>query len=113
MQKKYDENNVFYKILKKELPANVVYEDDKILAFNDISPKAPIHILVIPKGKFISFDDFVVKSSNEEVSYFFKKVQEIAQSQGLSDKAYRIVGNCGEEAGQIVPHFHIHLMGYK
>ncbi len=113
MQKKYDENNVFYKILKKELPATVVYEDDKVLAFNDISPKAPVHILVIPKGKFVSFDDFVEKSSGEEVSYFFKKVQEIAKSQDLSEKSYRIVGNCGEEAGQIVPHFHIHLMGYK
>lgn len=113
MQKKYDENNVFYKILKKELPADIVYEDDKILAFNDISPKAPIHILVIPKGKFISFDDFVEKSSNEEVAYFFKKAQEIAKSNGLSDTSYRIVGNCGEEAGQVVPHFHLHIMGYK
>jgi len=113
MQKKYDENNVFYKILNKELPATVVYEDDKVLAFNDVSPKAPIHILIIPKGKFISFDDFIEKSSSEDISYFFKKVREIAKAHNLSDNAYRIVGNCGEGAGQIVPHFHIHLMGYK
>lgn len=113
MQKKYDENNIFYKILKKEVPASVVYEDEKVLAFNDINPKAPVHILVIPKGNFVSFDDFVEKSSDKDVAYFFKKVQEIAKSQGLSNASYRVVGNCGEGAGQIVPHFHFHIMGYK
>ena len=113
MQKKYDENNVFSKILKKELPAEVIYEDDKVLAFKDINPKAPVHILVIPKKNFISFDDFVERSDPDDVSYFFKKVQEIAKNKGLSEASYRIVANCGEEAGQIVPHFHIHIMGYK
>ena len=113
MQKKYDENNTFCKIIKKQLPADIIYEDDKLMAFKDINPKAPIHILVIPKNNFISFDDFVEKSSPEDISYFFKKVQEIAKNLGLSDASYRIVGNCGEQAGQIVPHFHIHLMGYK
>ncbi len=113
MQKKYDENNTFCKIIKRQLPADIIYEDDKLMAFKDINPKAPIHILVIPKNNFISFDDFVEKSSPEDISYFFKKVQEIAKNLGLSDASYRIVGNCGEQAGQIVPHFHIHLMGYK
>lgn len=113
MQKKYDNNNVFYKIIHKGLPATIVYEDEKILAFNDISPKAPIHILIVPKGEFICFDDFVERTSVEEVANFFKTVQKIAKDNGLSDTAYRIVANCGEEAGQIVPHFHIHLMGYK
>ncbi len=113
MQKKYDENNIFCKIIKKQIPSDTVYEDDKILAFKDINPKAPIHILIVPKGNFISFDDFVEKSTSEDVAYFFKKVQSIAKSLGLSDASYRIVGNCGEEAGQIVPHFHLHLMGYK
>lgn len=113
MQKKYDENNVFCKIINKQLPSDIIYEDDKIIAFNDISPKAPVHVLIIPKNKFISFDDFVEKSSNDDVAYFFKKIQELAKKLGLSDTSYRIVGNCGEEAGQIVPHFHIHLMGYK
>ncbi len=113
MQKKYDENNVFQKIIRKELPSTIVYEDDKILAFNDISPKAPVHILVIPKKNYISFDDFAEKATNEEISYFFKKIQQIAANQGLSEKSYRIVGNCGEEAGQIVNHFHIHILGYK
>lgn len=113
MQNKYDENNVFCKIINKEIPSKIVYEDDKVLAFKDISPKAPVHILVIPKAKFISFDDFTEKSSPEDVAYFFKKVQEIAKSLGLSDKSYRIVANYGKAAGQIVPHFHIHIMGYK
>lgn len=113
MQKKYDNGNIFCKIINKELPATIVYEDDKVLAFNDINPKAPIHILVVPKGEFVCFDDFVEKSSNEDVANFFKTIQKIAKDNGLSNASYRIVGNCGEEAGQIVPHFHIHLMGYK
>ena len=113
MQKKYDENNIFCKIINKQLPSDIVYEDEKILAFKDINPKAPIHILIVPKANFVCFDDFVEKSSPEDVAYFFKKVQEIAKSLGLSDASYRIVGNCGEEAGQVVPHFHLHLMGYK
>ena len=113
MQKKYDNSNIFYKIINKQLPAKIVYEDDVILAFNDINPKAPVHILIIPKGEFISFDDFVEKSTNEKVASFFKTVQKIAKDNGLSDASYRIVGNCGEEAGQVVPHFHIHLMGYN
>ena len=113
MQKKYDKENIFAKIIRGEVPSTKVYEDNKILAFNDINPKAPIHILVIPKGEFVSFDDFVEKSSAEDVSYFFKTVQKIAREQGLSGNDYRIVGNCGEKAGQIVFHFHIHIMGYK
>lgn len=113
MQKKYDEDNVFCKILKKEIPSDVVYEDDRVLAFKNINPEAPVHLLVIPKGQFISFDDFVEKSSSEDVAYFFKKVQEIANKNGLSETSYRIVGNCGKEAGQVVPHFHLHIMGYR
>ena len=113
MQIKYDKNNIFYKILKKELPSTIIYEDDKVLCFKDINPQAPIHLLVIPKAEYICFDDFVAKSSSEDIAYFFKKVQEIAKSQGLSDADYRIVANCGEGAGQIVHHFHIHIMGYK
>lgn len=113
MQKKYDNGNIFCKIINKELPATIVYEDDKVLAFNDINPKAPVHILIVPKGEFVCFDDFVEKSSNEDVANFFKTIQKIAKDNGLSNASYRIVGNCGEEAGQIVPHFHIHLMGYK
>ena len=111
---KYNKDNVFYKIINKEIPSDIVYEDDKIVAFKDIKPQAPIDILVIPKGEFISFDDFVENSSDEDISYFFKKVREIAKNQGLSNEpSYRILGNCGEKSGQIVPHFHIHILGYK
>ena len=114
MQKEYDKNNIFYKIINSEIPSTKVYEDKKILAFLDINPSAPVHILVIPKGEFVCFDDFVAKSSNEDVAYFFKKVQQIAKDQGLSDDCcYRVVANSGEKAGQIVPHFHVHIMGYK
>lgn len=113
MQKEYDKNNVFYKIIKGELPSKKVYEDEKILAFFDINPSAPIHILVVPKAEFVSYDDFVSKSSDADVANFFKKIQYIAQDQGLSDCSYKIVSNCGEKAGQIVPHFHVHILGYN
>lgn len=111
MNREYDKNNVFAKILRGEIPSNKVYEDDKILAFNDVAPKAPVHILVIPKKECICFDDFVKKSTDEEIAYFFKTVQKIANSQNVS--SYRIVANCGEEAGQIVFHYHLHILGYK
>jgi len=113
MQKEYDTNNIFAKIIRGEIPCDKVYEDDKILAFNDINPKAPVHILVIPKGEYRSFDDFIAKASKEEVIYFFKKVQEIAKKKGVSKSGYRIVANHGKKAGQIVFHFHIHILGYN
>ncbi|MDR0423010.1 MAG: histidine triad nucleotide-binding protein [Rickettsiales bacterium] len=106
---KYDRDNVFYKVIKKEIPSKVVYEDDEVLAINDIAPKAPIHILVLPKKEFVSFDDFVKNSPTEEVASFFKKAQEIAEKNVAGD--YRIVGNCGEKSGQEVFHFHLHILG--
>lgn len=111
MQRNYDENNIFNKILKGKIPSTKVYEDNDVYAFNDIDPKAPVHILVIPKKPFVSFNDFTQKSTELEVGKFFKKAQQIAESQNL--KAYRIMANCGEEAGQAVFHFHLHIMGYK
>jgi len=110
MQKQYDQNNIFAKIIKKEIPCKSVYEDEKVLAFYDINPQAPIHILVIPKGEYISFDDFVIKASEEDVVYFFKKVREIAKAQGLSEVGYRIIANHGEKVGQVVFHFHLHIL---
>ncbi|GMO59499.1 MAG: HIT domain-containing protein [Rickettsiales bacterium] len=104
----YNNENIFAKILKKEIPSTPIYEDDKVFAFNDIAPKAKTHILVIPKGEFISFIDFTEKSSADDVAYFFKKVEEIAKNAGL--ESYRIVANCGADAGQVVPHFHIHIL---
>jgi histidine triad (HIT) family protein len=112
MQKEYDKNNIFAKILRGEVPCKKIYEDGKILAFNDINPKAPVHVLVIPRGEFICFDDFVAKASDKEISNFFRTVGKIAQEQGVSE-SYKVVANSGEKAGQIIPHFHIHILGYK
>ena len=111
MQKKYDKNNIFYKIIKGDIPCNKVYEDRDILSFHDINPKAPVHVLVIPKGEYVDFDDFIENSDMGDVENFFKTVKKIADK--LQLKSYRIVSNCGEEAGQIVFHFHVHIMGYK
>ena len=111
MQKKYDKNNVFYKIIKGDIPCNKVFENKDVLAFHDINPKAPVHVLVIPKGEYVDFDDFVENSDMGEVENFFKTVKKIANK--LQLKSYRIVSNCGEEAGQVVFHFHVHIMDYK
>ncbi len=111
MQRKYEENNIFKKIINRELPAKIHYEDEKVICFYDINPKAPIHLLLLPKNEFVSFNDFIKNSSEEDIAYFFKIVQKIAEN--LEVKSYRIVANCGEEAGQVVFHFHLHIMGYK
>lgn len=111
MQRNYDKNNVFYKIIRGEIPCEKVYEDKSVLSFRDINPKAPVHVLVIPKGEFIDFNDFIENSSVGEVEFFFRTVKKIATK--LELKSYRIVTNCREEAGQVVFHFHVHIMGYK
>ena len=108
----YDKSNIFAKILKGDIPCGrKFYEDDFILAFEDINKIAPIHILVIPKKPFTSFADFSAKSTTEEVGYFFKIVNQIAQEQ--TNGQYRIVSNIGSEASQIIPHFHIHITSGK
>lgn len=111
MQRKYDDDNIFLKIIKGDIPCNKVYEDDKILSFYDINPKAPVHILVIPKNKYVSFNDFMGNATDDEILYFFKTAKNIANSLNL--KSYRILANCGEEAGQVVFHYHLHILGYK
>ena len=105
----YDTNNIFAKILRGEIPCDKVYEDEYVLAFNDISPQAPVHVLVIPKGEFISFDDFSSKGSAEEVSGFYKAVQKIATQLGLQEDGYRVLSNMGGIAHQEVMHYHLHL----
>ena len=107
----YDKNNVFAKIIRGEIPSNKVYEDDKVLAFYDLNPKADVHVLLIPKKNCISFDDFIKNSSSDEVAYFFKKARDIAEL--LDVKSYKIVSNIGEKAGQVVFHYHLHILGYK
>lgn len=108
----YDEDNVFAKIISGKISSEKVYEDDKVLAINDIRPVAPIHVLVIPKGKYIDYADFVTNASNEDLVYYFTKINEIAHSLGLNN-AYRLVINRGVESGQSVFHFHTHIIGGK
>ena len=107
----YDTHNIFAKIIRKEIPAKIVFEDDSVFAINDVAPVAPVHILVMPKGEYISFDDFVSKAQGHEVSEFFIKVKEIAGKAGLKDSGYRIVMNHGPHAMQTIPHFHVHILG--
>ena len=105
----YDDGNVFARILRGELPANKVYEDEHVLAFNDINPLAPTHILVIPKGPYVSWDDFSAKASDAEIAAFVRAVGKIASDAGLVGEGYRILANTGSNSGQEVPHLHLHI----
>ena len=107
----YDEQNVFSKILRGEIPVNSVYEDEYALAFEDINPQAPVHLLAIPKGSYVSLDDFTMKASEKEVAGFFMAVGQVAREAGLSESGYRILANHGNDANQEVPHFHVHIVG--
>ena len=105
----YDDNNIFAKILRGEIPCNKVYEDDYALAFHDINPQAPTHILVIPKGKYVSWDDFSAKASESEIAGFVRAVGLIARDAGHVEPGYRLLANIGVNAHQEVPHLHIHM----
>ena len=107
----YDQNNIFAKIIRKEIGAKVLYEDEEIVAIEDIAPIAPTHVLVITKKPYISFNDFVSKASPSEVDMLFKTAQKIAVKMGLEKDGYRILMNHGSNANQSVPHFHIHILG--
>lgn len=107
----YDSNNVFAKILRGEIPAEKLYEDEFALAFPDISPSAPTHVLVIPKGNYERIDDFLSNAPDREIVGFFKAVHTVAKQLGID--AYRIITNNGEAAGQTVHHFHVHILGGK
>lgn len=109
----YNENNIFAKIIRGEIPADKIYEDDKVLAFHDISRAAPTHILVIPKGKYINFLHFSSKASEQEIAYFFKKLAEIAKELGIAENGFRLITNNGKNAHQTVEHFHIHILAGK
>lgn len=104
----YDKNNIFAKIIKGDIPAKKLYEDEKIIAIKDINPAAPIHILVIPKGNYLDFDDFVASSTPEDISHYFKTIRVIARENGAEN--YRLVSNKGAAAGQSVFHFHTHIL---
>ena len=107
----YDQNNIFAKIIRKEIPCDKIFEDDKVLFFNDINPRAPIHILGIPKAEIISLSDFIIMSSESDIKYFFQKIYEIIKKFELDKTGYRLITNEGEDANQEVPHFHVHILG--
>ena len=105
----YDESNIFARILRDELPSQKVYEDEHVLAFNDINPLAPTHVLVIPKGAYVSWDDFSDKASDSEIVGFVRAVGRIARDAGLVEGGYRLLANVGHDSGQEVPHLHVHI----
>lgn len=105
----YDETNVFARILSGDIPCRKVYEDTWALAFHDIAPQAPVHVLVIPKGRYCSFADFSAQATTEEIAGFVRAVGAVARQLGLEAPGYRLLANMGAESGQEVPHFHVHL----
>lgn len=107
----YDSNNIFAKILRGEIPCKKVYEDDHVLAFHDIAPQAPSHILVLPKGPYRDMSDFTAAASADEITALFRAVGKVAKEQGLDETGYRVISNCGANGGQEVPHLHLHLLG--
>jgi diadenosine tetraphosphate (Ap4A) HIT family hydrolase len=109
----YDYDNIFAKILRGDIPCDKVAENKHALAFNDINPQTPTHILVIPKGPYVSSDDFSANAPDEEIAAFFRLVGEVARQAGAAETGYRILANHGADAHQEVPHFHIHVFAGK
>lgn len=107
----YDTNNIFAKILRGEIPCKKVFENEHALAFHDIHPQAPVHVLVIPKGAYVSMDDFSATAKDEEITGFFRAVGEVARMLKIDQSGYRLLANHGQNGGQEVPHFHVHLFG--
>ncbi|MBB4154970.1 diadenosine tetraphosphate (Ap4A) HIT family hydrolase [Sphingomonas jinjuensis] len=105
----YDDQNIFAKILRDEIPAKRVYEDQWAIAFHDINPQAPTHILVIPRGPYVSWDDFSANASGETIAGFVRAVGTVARDMGLVAPGYRLLANTGGHGGQEVPHLHVHL----
>ena len=112
---RYDTNNIFAKILRKEIPCDKIYENDHVLAFKDINPQAKIHVLVIPKGAYVNMDDFSQNAKNDEIVALTRALGEVTKIVGLSSysegKGYRYIGNNGPDGGQEVPHLHFHIIG--
>lgn len=107
----YDDQNVFAKILRGEIPSQRVYEDEHAVAFHDIAPVAPVHILVVPRGPYVSWDDFGERASEAEIAGFVRAVGRVARDHGLVAPGYRLLANIGGDGGQEVPHLHVHLFG--
>lgn len=107
----YDKDNIFAKILAGEIPCEKVYEDDHVLAFKDINPKCPVHVLVIPKGDYVSHDDFSEHASDAEIAAFTRAVGQIPRDLGIAESGYRLIANAGVNGAQEVPHYHVHILG--
>ena len=107
----YDPNNIFARILRGEIPCKKFYENDHVLAFNDIAPQAPVHVLVIPKGAYVSMDDFTAKASPAEQAALMKAVGDVARQTCVAATGYRVISNCGADGHQDVPHLHLHVLG--
>ena len=106
----YDPQNIFAKILRGEIPVKPIYEDDFALAFPDIAPQAPVHVLIIPKGHYVSAQDFGLHASVAEIAGFTRAISEVAAALDVSEEGYRLISNAGGDAGQEVPHYHVHLL---
>ncbi len=107
----YDLSNVFARILREEIPYQKVYEDAYTLAFHDINPQTPVHVLVIPKGAYTDMDDFTTRASDQEIAAFHRAVTRVAQETGIAESGYRFLCNVGANGGQEVPHVHVHVFG--
>lgn len=107
----YDKNNIFAKILRGEILCDIVYEDEKVLFFKDIKPKARVHILGIPKIEVVDFGDFVSRANPETIKYFFSKAYEVIKENKIDKSGFKLITNSGKDGGQEVPHFHIHILG--
>ena len=109
----YDDDNIFAKILNNKLLTDIILENEHAIAFHDIAPQAPVHILIIPKGKFIKYDDFLNKASKDEIYYFFDLINQLVKVYDLENTGYRLISNAGKNANQEVPHLHFHLLAGK
>ncbi len=107
----YDKDNLFAKIIRGEIPCEKVYEDENVLAFNDINPKAPVHILLLPKKPYINMDEFTKNASAEEIATLFRVAGQLARDQNIAEHGYRISINNGDDGGQEIPHLHLHIRG--
>ncbi|MBP2513582.1 histidine triad nucleotide-binding protein [Sphingomonas sp. PvP018] len=107
----YDDQNIFAKILRGEIPSSRVYDDDFAIAFHDINPQAPTHLLVIPKGAYVSWDDFSARAGDAEIAGFIRAVGTVARAAGLVEPGYRLLANIGKHGHQEVPHLHVHVFG--
>ncbi len=109
----YDDQNIFAKILRGEIPCDKVHEDDHTLAFRDINPQTPVHVLVVPKGRYVDMDDFSANATEAEIAGFFRAVGHVARTLGTVERGYRALTNCGPDAHQEVAHFHVHIFAGK